>query len=650
MHVKLKNQNLEQIPGVDIDKLNNVAKLIRKNAFLAVESAKSGHPGGSSSKTEQLVALLASGVIRFNPKDPKNPNRDRLVWSAGHCTPLLYGTLALWDKEINLETFRTPEGLPGHAESQYPLSDLCTGSSGHGLAGACGLATTHQSCGLDTRVFVMMGDAESEEGISYEARNLAKSLDLQNLFVSLDYNHYGIDGNINEVISSDYINHWLGFGWNVIEVDGHNILELIHAYKKAQEIGGPCVVLCHTIKGKHYGSLENSEKSHGKAVETEEYQEIIKNLETSDQDIEYFINLIHKDLPDQKINLENKPLVNPKDIKKPRKLPEELTFTEPIATRKASKAFFKWLMEQTSFLYAGSGDLAGSTYTQAAEDVYGIINKDNKYGRGIRFGIAEQNMAMLSSALTQDTLPGGFKPMSVFGTFGVFTPMMANSIRMSLIGNHCNPEQNGFFVALASHDGPETGEDGPTHQGMYWMSLFQAYPGIKVYKPLDANDLVAMMFYAIEKQEPVILSLGRVDTPVFEHDANLATQGAYILKDYSDNDKPKQVIAVCGGKMMDNLFKALPKIEENKNIKIIAVTSPELYLEHKPNIITEEERKTLITLHNGWKDFLNPFIMPENYQSRTLGINTYLKSGQPDDVYRVAGFNPEDLAKKIISI
>ncbi len=641
-HINLKKQKLKPIKGIDINKLKNIAKLIRQNSFMAVEAAKSGHPGGSSSKTEQLIALLASGVIKFDPKDPKNPNRDRLVWSAGHCTPLLYSTLALWDKNIDLKSFRTVDGLPGHAESQYPLSDLSTGSSGHGFAGACGLATTHQSCGLDTKVFVMMGDAESEEGITYEARNLAKSLDLKNLFVSLDYNHYGIDGNINEVISSDYVEHWLGLGWNVIEVDGHNILQLIHAYKQAVKIKGPCVVICHTIKGKHYGSLANTADSHGKAIDTKEYKKIIKKLKTSSDDTDYFINLINKKLPKQKIKLKNKPLVNPQDIKRPKKLPKELIFTEPTATRKASKIFFKWLMEQTGFLYTGSGDVAKSTYTTAAEEVYGLINKKNKYGRGIRFGIAEQNMAMFSSALTQDTLPGGFKPMSVFGTFAVFTPMMANSIRMSLI------ENKGFFVALASHDGPETGEDGPTHQGMYWMSLFQAYPGIKVYKPLDANDLVTMMFHAIAKQEPVILSLSRVDTPVFKHNAKLATQGAYILKNYKKNNKPKQVIAVCGGKMMDNLLKALPAIEKKKNIKIIAVTSPELYLEHKPKIITDQERKTLITLHNGWKDFLNPFILPNNYQKRTLGINTYLKSGQPDDVFQLAGFTPEDIVKKII--
>ena len=122
----------------------------------------------------------------------------------------------------NLTRFRHPDGPQGHIESHYPLADLGTGASGHGLSAAGGIAVAHRSSGLDTKVFVLMGDAETEEGMSYEARNVLNTMGIDNLIVSLDYNHFGIDGNINEVIASPYINHWLGLGWNVIEVDGHN--------------------------------------------------------------------------------------------------------------------------------------------------------------------------------------------------------------------------------------------------------------------------------------------------------------------------------------------------------------------------------------------------------------------------------------------
>src|ERR1019366_5826572 len=147
---------------------------------------------------------------------------------------------------------------------------------------------------------------------------------------------------------------------------------------------------------------------------------------------------------------------------------------DSVAIRKATEAWFGWAMKQTAFFYIGAGDLMKSVLTGKAENVYGIIKPGNPLGRGVRFGIAEQNMAMMSCAIAQDTLPGGFRPMTAFASYGVFTCMMANA----------------FFIVLAAHDGPETGEDGPTHHGLFWMSLFTAYPGIRVYKPLDANEAV----------------------------------------------------------------------------------------------------------------------------------------------------------------
>jgi len=267
--------------------------------FAALEASKSGHPGGSSAKTEQFLSLVLGGVMAFDPLDPKNPGRDRVVWSAGHCSPGLYGGLALIYESLkkagkkfdakkldavmaaDLIRFRHPDGPQGHIESHYSLSDVSTGPSGHCLSVAGGMGVVHRSCGLDTKVFVLMGDAESEEGMSYEARNLINTLGASNVIVSLDYNHYGIDGNIDEVITTPYINHWLGLGWNVIEVDGHNFLQLVHAYQKAVagfSNNSPTVVLAHTIKGKCYGKKENTADSHGNPAKSEEYLEIMKNL------------------------------------------------------------------------------------------------------------------------------------------------------------------------------------------------------------------------------------------------------------------------------------------------------------------------------------------------------------------------------------
>ena len=236
-------------------------------------------------------------------------------------------------------------------------------------------------------------------------------------------------------------------------------------------------------------------------ITKEDADYLLKRLEIGKQKIKPEKELVGK----MGAAFKGRPMVDYKKIKRPDVLPPELVFKEgeKVATRKATEAFFKWLMGQTAFFYLGAGDLMKSILTGAAENVYGIVTKENPYGRGIRFGIAEQNMAMMSTTLTQDILPGGFQAMSVFASYGVFTSIMANSVRMALINNHVNPKAKGFFIVLAAHDGPETGEDGPTHHGLFWMSLYNAYPGIKVYKPLDANETIEMLFYAMEKGEPV---------------------------------------------------------------------------------------------------------------------------------------------------
>jgi len=714
-YLDLRGLNLAPVPGFEIGRLTHMANILRALIFATVEGAQSGHPGGSSSKVEQFLAMIFGGTMAFDPTDPKHPGRDRVVWSAGHCTPLLYSGLALIYETLrragrqfseavlhpvfpeDLIRFRHVDGPPGHAESNYPLSDYGTGPSGHGLSAAGGIAIMHRSCGLDTRVWVFMGDAESEEGMSYEARNIMATTGAKNIIVSLDRNNFGIDGNVSEVISSDYVNHWLGLGWNVVEADGHDLLELNYAYKIAAADafanGQPTVVIANTIKGKGYGSKENSNASHGSQVPHQEYVEIendlgfkipgrqgnvMEDIEAIFADLkgddEKFIEgclkkCAEKITPESVLEkrmkefLAGRPIVKPRDIRRPENLPSELVFAEgaKVSTRKAAQAWMKWLMNQTAFFYAGAGDLSGSVLTNSAEQVYGIINKKNPGGRGIRYGIAEQNMAMMSAAIAQDVLPGGYQPVSVYGTYSVFSNMIANCVRLALVENSVKGADRGFFIFLASHDGPETGEDGPTHHGQFWMATLDAFPGIKVYKPLDANETIEMLFYALETGEPVAIALGRPDVAVIRRGNGVppaveAVNGAYVFKDYKNDGKAKTVIAVSGSVVLSNLLKILPSLEaEGMDIKIIAATSPKLFEELEKNnsakargIISEEERKRVITLHNGWSGFLYPFMLPQDRAERAVGIDKYLKSGKADEVYGLTNLSPENLKSRIL--
>ena len=713
-YLNLKGASLPALPEIDEEKITELCRIVRGLFFAAVDGAKSGHPGGSSSKTEMLITLLASGVLGFDALAPKHPGRDRVVWSAGHCSPLAHAVVALVYEALRkkgvtlsaeaqgatvypeeLAAFRTYDGPSGHVESHYALADTSTGSSGHGISAGLGFAVLHRSCGLPTRAFVIAGDAETEEGMTYETRNVASALGIQNLVVTLDYNQQGIDGPIFDAMPSPYLNHWFAPGWNIIEVDGHNVLELAYAYRLVDRGFGtqkPTVIICHALKGKHYGKLEGTSDSHGTPLPHPEYVEAMKKLgfdipgkegdvaadirvvvaALSAPENDYLVERLQaaaaRIAPESELKrrieiaLPGRPLTDYRSFERPATLPPELVFQEgsAVPTRKASEAWFEWAMKHTAFFYIGSGDLMKSILTGKAEKVYGVIGKDNALGRGLRFGIAEQNMAMMSTALAQDTLPGGFRPMSAFATYGVFTPMMANSVRMTLINNDVNPLAKAFFIMLAAHDGPETGEDGPTHHGLFWMSLFTAYPGIKVYKPMDANETVEMLFHAARKGEPVAFSVARPPTPVLERGNGVppaieAIKGAYVFRQFRGNGKRKLVLVVCGGQVMANLLKVLPDLEETADVKIVAVTSPQLYEELRASdpkqaneILSDEERQYVVTLHNGWPGFLYPFLLPADYTSRVIGMDKFSRSGRPHEIYQHFGFDPAGLREKVL--
>jgi transketolase len=701
-YLDLRGLALEPLPGIDEPKIAELCRLVRGLAFSAVDAAQSGHPGGSSSKAEQVLTLLLSGALRFDARQPKNPGRDRVVWSAGHCTPLFHGVVALvYDAlrragiEIqakgivypeDLARFRRWGGPSGHVESHSPLADTSTGASGHGFSAGLGFAVLHRSCGLDTRAFVIAGDAESEEGMSYEARNLAANLETRNLIVTLDFNGFGIDGPIAEAMPSPYLNHWHAQGWNIVEVNGHDIRELAYAYRMAAEGFGPArptVVIAHTTKGLHYGRLEGTADSHGTPLKHEEYVEAMRALGFAPEiravtdalapalcdyvaaRLDAAARLIPPE-PELVRQMERalaaRPLRDYTALERPETLPPELVFAEgeSVPTRKATEAWFTWAMRNTAFFYLGAGDLMKSILTGKAENVYGVMTPANPTGRGFRFGIAEQNMAMLSTAMAQDTLPGGFRPMTAFATYGVFTCMMANAVRMTLINADVNPDARAFFIMLAAHDGPETGEDGPTHHGLFWMSLFTAYPGIKVYKPLDANEAVEMLFHAAKRGEPVVFSAVRPGTPVLPRrdgtpPASAACDGAYVFKPFRDNDRPKKVLVVAGGQVMANLLQVLPDLEKRWDVKIVAVTSPQLFEELRrtnpekaDSVLSDGERPHVTTLHNGWPGFLYPFLLPGDYPDRVIGMDRFSRSGKPDEIYRDAGLDAAGLRKRLL--
>ncbi len=266
-----------------IERLKSKATEIRKDIVTMVGVAKSGHPGGSLSAADILSALYFH-VMRHDPKSPSWPDRDRFVLSKGHASPVLYAALAVagYYPREEIITFRHIDSrLQGHPDmKKLPGVEFTTGSLGQGLSGACGMAIAGKLDGKDYRVFCMIGDGESEEGQIWEAAMAAAHFKLDNLVAITDFNGLQIDGPICEIMTVLPIpEKWKAFGWNVIEIDGHDYAQILDALSPERKVEGkPTMIVAHTVKGKGVSFMENVCDWHGKAPSTEQVEQALAEL------------------------------------------------------------------------------------------------------------------------------------------------------------------------------------------------------------------------------------------------------------------------------------------------------------------------------------------------------------------------------------
>lgn len=266
-----------------IEELNKKVLIIRRHIIEMITEAGSGHPGGSLSSADILTALYFH-VMNIDPKNPKWPERDRFVLSKGHAAPVLYATLAergYFPKEELMTLRKTGSMLQGHPDMKVtPGVDMTTGSLGQGLSCANGMALAGKLDKKDYRVYVLMGDGELEEGQIWEAAMTSAHYKLDNLTAFVDHNGLQIDGPIEKVMSPEVVqDKFKAFGWNVIDIDGHNIAQIIEATEKAKQVKGkPTVIVAKTIKGKGVPFMENQAGWHGKAPSREQAEEALKAL------------------------------------------------------------------------------------------------------------------------------------------------------------------------------------------------------------------------------------------------------------------------------------------------------------------------------------------------------------------------------------
>ena len=264
--------------------LEKKANEIRKGIIEAVYKGKSGHPGGSLSIAD-ILSVLYFNEMNINPSNPKWEDRDRLILSKGHCSPALYSALALrgFFDYNDLSTFRNIESkLQGHPDmNKIPGVDMTTGSLGQGLSVANGIAIAGKLDNKEYRVYTILGDGEIEEGQVWEAAMTSSKYKLDNLCVIVDNNNLQIDGTIEEVKSSYPIDKkFESFGFEVININGNEISQIIEALEQARNIKGkPTAIIAKTIKGKGVSFMENQVGWHGKAPNDEEYAQAMADLE-----------------------------------------------------------------------------------------------------------------------------------------------------------------------------------------------------------------------------------------------------------------------------------------------------------------------------------------------------------------------------------
>lgn len=266
-----------------IQELKVIANDIRKDIITMLAESGSGHPGGSLSATD-ILTVLYFNEMKVDPNNTKWEDRDRFVLSKGHAAPVLYATLAkkgFFPKEELMKLRKIDSMLQGHPDMKgTPGVDMSTGSLGQGFSASCGMAMAAKIDKKDYRVYTLLGDGELQEGLVWEAAMLATHYKLDNLTAIIDYNGLQIDGRNEEVLSVNPVtDKFKAFGWNVLEMDGHCIEDIINSLTKAKETkGAPTVIIAKTIKGKGVSFMEDKVEWHGNAPKEDQKLEALREL------------------------------------------------------------------------------------------------------------------------------------------------------------------------------------------------------------------------------------------------------------------------------------------------------------------------------------------------------------------------------------
>jgi transketolase len=647
---------------------SRMANAIRFLAADAVEKANSGHPGMPMGMAD-VATVLFTKHLKFDPKHPHWPDRDRFILSAGHGSMLLYSLLYLTGYEdFDLDQIKNFRQLgsrtAGHPEFGHGAGiETTTGPLGQGIATSVGFALGERIMNarfnddvVDHYTYVVAGDGCLMEGISQEAISMAGHLKLSKLIVLFDDNGISIDGPTSLSTSEDHKKRFEACGWDVQQIDGHDPAAIDAAIAKAKATNTPSLIACKTVIGYGAPTKGGTSATHGAALGATELAATREKLGweygpfeipadildawraagargaedfaawtgrfdgLADGERTEFERRVEGKLPENWVAAFN-------DYKK--KITAELP---KLATRKSSQNVLEVLTEVIPEMIGGSADLTGSNNTKTA--VQSPISADSNYeGAYIYYGIREHGMAAAMNGLA---LHGGILPYG--GTFLVFTDYCRPSIRLSALMNQ-------RVVYVMTHDSIGLGEDGPTHQPVEHLASLRAMPNVNVVRPADAVEAAEAWAMAITHSTgPTVMALSRQNLPTLRteyREDNLVARGGYVI---SDCEGERQVTLIATGSEVEIAVDAQAKLKaEGINAAVVSMPCWEMFdlqsPEYRADILGSVPRIAIEAASVfGWEKYVGD-------NGKVIGMTGFGASAPAPELYQHFGITADVMVK-----
>lgn len=624
----------------------------------SVEKAKSGHPGLPMGAAAFAYTLWTKHM-KHSPKNPKWPNRDRFILSAGHGSMLLYSLLHLSGYDLSIEELKNFRQLgsktPGHPEYGHTEGvETTTGPLGQGFANAVGMAMAevHKAAifnrpgfdVVDNYTYCLSGDGCMMEGVTSEAASLAGTLKLEKLIVLYDANSITIEGSTDLAFKEDVGKRFEAYGWQVLKVrdgnDTESVDEAITAAKADKE--RPSLIIITTSIGFGCPAKQGKASAHGEPLGKDnlieakrflswEYEPFHVPLEVKEHMREVTERNVRYELEWNKLweaySLKYPELAKEWDRWHKSDLTTDLLNSESFwkfegksATRNSSGEILNRISGLIPNLIGGSADLAPSTKTLIKGS--GDFSAQDRVGRNLRFGVREHAMAAIANGIA---LYGGFRVYA--STFFVFTDYMKPAMRLSAI-------MNLPVVYILTHDSIGVGEDGPTHQPIEHLASLRSIPNMVVFRPADSKETAAGWFTALTRTDgPTALVLTRQDLPLYAETGKKALNGAYMI--FGEEYQNPDIILLASGSEVELAYEA-GKILKDKNIKVRVVSMPSWELFEKQE--------------DGYKEYILPKSVKTRLaieMGRSMGWHKY--TGLDGDVMAIDTFGASGPAKTLFN-